>query len=122
MYRKTFGKWGEAYAASWLEKQGYTPVSTNFHTHHGEIDLVMKQGETLVFVEVKTRSSRAYGYGEDSITHRKINSLLTAINAYFDLHPEGQDDWRLDVIAIERLPGGHAPEIVHYENVGDSDD
>jgi putative endonuclease len=69
-----------------------------------------------VFVEVKTRSSTAYGLPEDSITPRKQAHLLAAAQAYLQAHPELEGDWRIDVIAVQRQPAHPKPVITHFEN------
>jgi len=73
------GKQGEAAAAAYLKQHGYRIVEQNFRIRGGEIDTVAKQGETLVFVEVKTRHSAAYGLPEEAITAPKTNYLKRAI-------------------------------------------
>ncbi len=120
--RQSLGKWGEALAAQTLEQRGYTLLERNARTSYGELDLVMRQGRTIVFVEVKTRRTTSYGdtpaFGlpEESITRRKQEHLLNAAQAYLQAHPQLGDDWRVDVIAIRRAPGSQ-PEVVHFENV-----
>jgi putative endonuclease len=114
--RQNLGKWGESLAADYLVQRGYILVERNARTPYGELDLVMRQGEGLVFVEVKTRASRAYGLPEESITPRKQEHLLNAARAYLQNHTEISGDWRVDVIAIRRIQGSPA-EVVHFENV-----
>jgi len=120
--RQSLGKWGEALAAETLERRGYTLLERNARTPFGELDLVMHQGQVIVFVEVKTRRTRSYGdtpsFGlpEESITRRKQEHLLHAAQAYLQSHPQLGDNWRVDVVAIRRAPGSQ-PEVVHFENV-----
>jgi putative endonuclease len=114
--KQAIGKWGEETAARYLERNGYTVLVRNFHTAHGEIDIVASKADVLVFVEVKTRSSHAFAYPEDSVTLRKQAYMLSAAEDYFQAHPESAESWQFDVIAIERKPGGK-PELVHFENV-----
>src|SRR3990170_3381994 len=99
--RQSLGRWGENQAADFLAGCGYAILERNARTPHGEIDLVAQQEEsgrdgsvmTTVFVEVKTRSSRAFGYPEESITPRKQAHLLSAAQAYLQEHPELVGDW-----------------------------
>ena len=114
--RLALGKWGEALTAETLAQQGYILLARNVHTPYGELDLVMRQGESIVFVEVKTRSTPAYGLPEESITRRKQEHLLHAAQHYLQVHPELAGDRRVDVVAIRRLPD-RPPEVVHFENV-----
>ena len=113
--RQKLGSWGETLAAEYLARKGYTVLESNVRTPHGEIDLVTQQGVATVFVEVKTRSSTAYGPPESAITSTKQAHLLAAAQAYLQTHPELEGDWRIDVIAIRRRKG-MKPEIVHFEN------
>jgi len=114
--RQTLGKWGEALAKEYLVWRGYELLERNARTPYGELDLVMRQGEGIVFVEVKTRASSAYGLPEESVTSRKQEHLLKAAHHYLQAHPDLDGDWRVDVIAIRRMRGA-APEVVHFENV-----
>jgi putative endonuclease len=114
--KQAFGRWGEDTAANYLEKHGYTILGRNFHTAHGEIDIVAGKQALLIFVEVKTRSSHSFAYPEDSVTKSKQAHMLSAAADYLQAHPESGESWQFDVIAIERKPTG-SPEIVHFENV-----
>jgi putative endonuclease len=113
---QAFGHWGEETAAAYLQANGYTILCRNFHTAHGEIDIVASMEAVLIFVEVKTRRSHTFAYPEDSVTRRKQAHLLSAAADYLQAHPECGESWQFDVIAIERRSGG-SPEIVHFENV-----
>jgi putative endonuclease len=108
------GRWGEQAAAEYLEKQGYVILTRNFRSAHGEIDLIARQANVLVFVEVKARSSNRYGFPEHSVTPRKRMHLLSAAEKYIFEHPEFQT-WRVDVIAVEGESG--EARITHFENV-----
>ena len=114
--KQTFGRWGEETAAAYLQANGYALLERNFHTAHGEIDIVASKAAVLIFVEVKTRSSHSFAYPEDSVTKNKQAHLLSAAQEYLQAHPESSESWQFDVIAIERRPGA-SPEIVHFENV-----
>lgn len=118
--RQRVGHWGEQLAARYLQKQGYILLGQNVRTPHGEIDLIASQpcgkGPCLVFVEVKTRRSGAYGLPEAAITASKRAHLLAAAQAYLQVHPELSGVWRIDVIAVRRVSPEAQPEIVHFEN------
>lgn len=117
-HRQYLGRWGERLAAAHLEGHGLQVVARNYRTRAGELDLVARQGEVTVFVEVKARSSDAYGLPEEAVTARKRQHLLEAIQSFLEEHPEWQDgDWRVDVIAIRRVAGQPEPEIAWFENV-----
>lgn len=114
--RQVFGRWGEDAAAEYLTANGYTVLARNVHSAHGEIDIVASKDGLLVFVEVKTRSSHAFAYPEDSVTRRKQAYMLSAAEEYLQAHPESGESWQFDVIAVEGTPGGKA-QIEHFENV-----
>jgi putative endonuclease len=115
-HRQNLGRWGETVAADFLIRKGYQVLRRNERTPFGEIDLVTRQERVTVFVEVKTRTGRDYGYPEEAITRQKRAHMIAAALAYLGDHPELAGDWRLDVIAIQGRMGGPPPEIVHYEN------
>lgn len=118
--RKKLGGWGESFAENYLTEIGYTVLERNVRTPHGEIDLIAEQQGVIVFVEVKTRTSRRYGYPEESVTPSKQAHLLASAQAYLQSHPELLGDWRIDVIAIERRAAEEKPFVAHFENaVGD---
>ncbi|NIP33031.1 YraN family protein [Candidatus Saccharibacteria bacterium] len=96
---KQLGKWGEAVAAAFLIKKGFELIEKNWRAHPGEIDLVMKDRDEIVFIEVKTRSDIGFGYPEESITDKKIQSLVESCEKYIN-EKEIDSNWRLDVISI----------------------
>ena len=110
------GRWGEAQAAAYLEQRGYAVLGRNLRTPHGEIDLLVRGSEGLVFVEVKARASDSLGPPEISVTARKQAHLLAAARAWLQAHPELDGDWRVDVLAILRRRNA-PPEITHFENI-----
>jgi putative endonuclease len=115
-YRQSLGRWGEQLAAAYLAELGYTILGSNLRTAWGEIDLLAESGGTLVFVEVKTRSSRAYGRPEEAVTASKRAHLLAAAQAYLQANSGADRAWRIDVIAVERQKRGCPPQITHFEN------
>jgi putative endonuclease len=78
----TPGGRAEALAATFLQQQGLAIVARNFRTRFGEIDLIARDGQTLVFVEVRMRTSARYGGAVESITLRKRARLIAAANGY----------------------------------------
>ncbi|MCJ7702346.1 MAG: YraN family protein [Anaerolineales bacterium] len=113
--RRNLGIWGENKAAAYLLAQGYDLIAQNVRTDFGEIDIVVQKEGVMVFVEVKTRRTRSYGYPEEGVTPKKREHLIHSALAYLRDHPEVDGEWQIDVIAIEtRYPG--PPEIIHFEN------
>lgn len=113
--KQSLGRWGEDRAADYLAAKGYEIVARNIRTEYGEIDLLVRQGATLVFVEVKARSSEAYGHPEESVSTSKQQHMADAAESYLQSHPEHDGDWRVDVVAVRRRPD-ETPEIIHVEN------
>jgi putative endonuclease len=113
--RQSLGRWGEELAAQFLVKKGYSIIDRNVRTTYGEIDLVASQGQTTVFVEVKTRTTTSFGLPEESITTRKRAHILDSAQAYIQEHNKLGSDWRVDVIAIRKFPH-QKPEVTHFEN------
>ena len=110
------GDWGETYAIKYLEGKGYQILARNIRTPYGEIDIVAKELDQIIFVEVKTRTSRKFGYPEDAITERKITHLIESAEFYLQAHPEINVDWRIDVIAIQVDPQRNSPTLTHFED------
>lgn len=116
MDKKQIGQWGENRAAEFLQEKGYEIIARNQRTPYGELDLVVRSADEIIFVEVKTRTSRRYGYPEEAVTPRKREHLLNAIACFLQEHPEWEQPWRVDVIAIEGNPDESSPRITWFEN------
>jgi len=93
------GKVAERQAALYLASRGYTLLVSNYHTRRGEIDLIARDGDCLVFVEVKSRSSDRFGTPEEAITPKKRQRLRWAARHYLMCHPWALDV-RFDVVAL----------------------
>lgn len=117
MNKQNLGAHGEKLAASFLVASGYHICETNFYCRHGEIDIVSKQNDEIVFVEVKTRQSSGFGSGEESINYFKRLHLFTSINFYLQLKNLQNKDWRLDVIAIQLNKDFSLRNIRHIKNI-----
>ena len=115
-FRQKLGTFGERVAIAHLEEKGYTIRETNFRVREGEIDIVAVQGDTLVFVEVKTRRGDAMGTAKESIGWRKAQSLLLAAQAYEERHKDLPPGRRIDVIAIDLDPDGELLSVEHIES------
>ncbi|MEN8173484.1 MAG: YraN family protein [Chloroflexota bacterium] len=106
---------GEQKAAAYLIEKGYRIVDTNVRTPYGEIDLIADYNNVLIFVEVKTRSSSAFGLPEEAITQRKREHMLSSAQAYLQEFDSLDHNWRIDVIAVRKISDQY--QIVHFENV-----
>ena len=112
-HNQRIGKWGEDTAVEYLVQHGYEIITRNVRTPYGEIDIVARQGDMTIFVEVKTRTSHKMGLPEESITARKREHMLAAADHYAAEHEI--DHWQIDVIAIEGKPPD-IPIITYFEN------
>lgn len=110
------GKWGEEKARIYLERKGVKILDANFRTPYGELDLIGMEDSQVVFFEVKTRSSEAFGFGEQSITKVKQQHLIDSAEAYIQEHPHLGEDWRIDAIVIDGNPSRKNNEIRWFKN------
>ena len=123
MSRVRLGRQGESLARQYLLQAGYRILAANYRCPWGEIDLVAQEGEELVFVEVRTRRSSAYGSPQESITPEKIERLQATAQDYLQNHtPEpGRSElqWRIDLVSIRfdaTGAGASAPTIEHLKH------
>ena len=114
--RQKLGRWGEQLAAQYLESHGYKVLDRNWRCRRGEIDLVAKEGDVLVFVEVKTRRGRDYGTPEEALTRYKVKRLLELGQRYM-LERDLEDvEWRVDLVAVELDRQGNLLRFEHVPN------
>lgn len=113
--RHDFGIWGEEIAAEYLEGKGYEIIKRNARTPEGELDIVAREDEYLVFVEVKARGSRTHGVPEDALTVDKQRRLVRAAWSFLQELGLSDSPWRIDVIAIEGSVAQGVQRLDHYE-------
>jgi putative endonuclease len=113
--RRRLGAFGERLATAHLEAKGYRIRARNFRCREGEIDIVAEDGDTLVFVEVRTRRGDALGGPAESITAIKEARLVAVATAYVQTLSEPPADQRIDVVAVQLSPGGRLLAIDHIE-------
>ena len=89
---------------------------TNYRSRWGEVDIVSRLGEELVFVEVKTRRGIAFGTPEESITAAKSQRLIATAQDYLQKNGLEQSRWRIDLISIHLDETGKLLEVNHLEN------
>jgi putative endonuclease len=99
--KRAHGDEYEARALQYLQANGLTLVKQNWHCGVGEIDLIMRDGTTLVFIEVRKRSSHAYGGALQSIAGGKTNRIRRAVDAYLSQLPR-VPDCRVDAVSFEQ--------------------
>jgi putative endonuclease len=116
MGRKETGILGEKIASDYLKKRGYRILEANYRCREGEIDLVARNKDYLVFIEVRTKRSLAFGTPEESITAAKREKLRTVAAHYQQNHDSLPQLWRIDVVAIELDKRGKPSRIELIEN------
>ena len=116
--RQVIGKSGETDAADYLSRAGYKIIARNWHAgRYGEIDIVACEGDQLVLVEVKTRSSIGFGYPEEAVNKHKQFKLQGAAQSFILSHPHLPQNVRFDVIAIVLSPDGQMSDFKHFKGI-----
>jgi len=115
MSNRSFGKLGETIAGEYLKNLGYKILARNFRTRWGEIDIIARDGDCLVFAEVKTRADESFGAPEEAVTRIKQRHLVKAAQIYLSQTHQGHAMWRIDVLAlVARHPGeSRDPRGIH---------
>ncbi|MDD5288501.1 MAG: YraN family protein [Dehalococcoidales bacterium] len=121
MKRKTTGLIGEKLAADFLTKQGYEIIETNYRCKEGEVDIIAKDGDSLVFVEVRAKSSLVFGSPEESVTARKKEHLKNVAARYQESHSGLPQQWRIDFVAVELDRAGKPHRIEVIKNAVEGD-
>jgi putative endonuclease len=97
---RALGQAGEDIACDYLAGKKYAIIARGFRLFHGEIDIIARDGGTLVFVEVKTRADESYGRPEESVTPSKQRQIRRLAQGYLVDHPCGDAGVRFDVVSI----------------------
>ncbi|MFO7151692.1 MAG: YraN family protein [Bacillota bacterium] len=114
MNRKELGKLGEKYAVDYLKSNNYEIIEINYRCRYGEIDIIAKERNTLVFVEVKTRSSDAFGRGLEAVDLNKRRKIKQVALYFLNNYHRPVGDIRFDVIDINIAPGS-TPKLLHLK-------
>ncbi len=108
---------GEKLAVAELTRRGLSLIETNWRCQSGELDAVMRDGEELVFVEVKTRVGSSHGSAEEAMSAAKARKLSIAAEWYLAEHHElGDPIWRIDLVAITLDRNGNVVRFTHIPN------
>ncbi len=116
MKRRDTGILGEKLAKDFLKKRGYHIIETNYRCPEGEIDIIARQKDYLVFVEVRTKTSLEFGSPEESITPAKMARLRATASHFRQTHDNLPPLWRIDVVAVELDKEGKLLRIELIEN------
>lgn len=110
------GRRGEELAAQHVTARGMVVLDRNWRCPQGEIDLVARDGDEVVFIEVKTRAGVGFGHPLEAITFAKLARLKRLAAAWCSDHPGAHERVRIDAIGVI-APGGGMPELEHLERV-----
>ena len=115
--RTKLGDFGEQAAAAHLARRGYELVARKWRCAAGEIDLLMRDGSTLVFVEVRTRRGDRLGAAEESVGRAKQAKLIALAYAYLEMTGAPNDlAWRIDVVALNIDRAGRVARLRHIRD------
>ncbi len=109
--RKELGRISEDHAARFLASRGYRIRERNYRTPRGEIDIVAEQGDVLVFVEVKSRSSGEHGRPLESVTSSKARTIAAVGGSYLSSREKRERLTRYDIVEVHITPGGHVMKV-----------
>ena len=119
-YRQKLGKNGEDLAVSFLKKNGFEILERNYRFGHKEIDIIGRDSNTVVFVEVKAGRSKTFGSPEERVNLKKQRSMIEVAQDYIQKNNLRDFDFRFDVVAIEFERGGRSQDasakIEHIKN------
>ncbi|MBI4373100.1 MAG: YraN family protein [Candidatus Omnitrophica bacterium] len=109
---QTTGRQGERIGEDYLKARGYQILERNVRSPLGEIDLVARHQDILVFVEIKTRRANTFGLPEESVDRRKRSRLIRLASWYLAQHPKSNPQVRFDILAIELNRANHRIRLI----------
>ena len=115
--RQDIGRAGERVAEDWLVARGWTVLARRFRSGHRDLDLVVKQGGQVAFVEVKARRKDAFGGPVEAVGWRKRRELARSASVWIDRHGQAGDAYRFDVIGV--LLTGDGARVEHIAHAFD---
>lgn len=110
------GKQAEDLAKQYLQKHKLKLITQNYHCRRGEIDLIMQDQQTLVFIEVRYRKNARFGSALESVDHKKQAKIITTAEHYLLQSKHDYIDYRFDVIAMMPMTNSDQPEITWIKN------
>lgn len=111
--KDVLGRWGEDLAAQHLSAAGLELLARNWRCREGELDVVAREADgTVVFVEVKTRRTAAFGQPSEAVSRTKAERIRLLACRWLQAHPAGGAPLRFDVVSVVREPGS-APVVRH---------
>jgi putative endonuclease len=119
IHRKDLGCFGEAIAARYLESRGYEVIVKNYRKPWGEIDIIARKEDILVFVEVKTnRTEFVSGFEPESrVNPLKLSKIIKTASLYIQYDIGAEKEWQIDIIAVTLNNAGDKAKIKHFKNI-----
>ncbi len=115
---RKLGAYGEQIAINYLNTEKYQILKSNFHSRFGEIDIIAQKENTIIFIEVKTRTSNTFGTPEESLTPQKRRKIIkTALTFLKEKAPGKRISWRIDLIAVKLTKNLKTAQINHLKNI-----
>lgn len=102
---KNMGLWGEDKAVEFLKAKKYTILARNYHSRFGEIDIIARKQNTIIFVEVKTRKNTAFGFPAEFVNYQKQQKIMKTAQLYINDNFNTEFDYRFDIL-----------EVFHYDD------
>lgn len=120
MHKKVIGKLGELMALKFLTNQNYELIKRNYYWRGGEIDLILKEKQEIVFVEVKTRTNNKFGEAIESLSINQRRKIINSINYFFLTEKSSKTiSWRMDLITVKLDLKNMRQQINHHKNILD---
>ena len=118
MNKQEKGNAGEKLARSALKRKGYRIIGQNYRCRYGEIDIIARHKDSLVFIEVRSKTGTSFGSPEESLTSGKKQRLISTALDYLSKHGKPDEAWRFDFVAVrlEAVPGKNA-EVEILQNI-----
>lgn len=113
--KKLIGDQGEKQIQKYIQHLGWSIIQTNFHTRFGEIDIIAKDGDEIVFVEVKTRTNDLFGRPEESVSKGKMRKMLLTAHLFLLQNKWETCVYRFDVFSI--MKNSDRLQIEHFKNI-----
>ena len=114
--RQERGRDGEEIAAEYLRQNGYRILARNYRCPVGELDLVAEQGDSVVFVEVRTRRAGCMVRPEDTVNRTKMRHVVRSAEHFLSSTAREDRPWRVDVVALEVDHAGRPVRVEHYQD------
>lgn len=118
--KKDLGDFGEEKSCRYLKNKGYKIINRNYRSKAGEVDIIAHKDDTLVFVEVKTRTSKAYGVPAEAVNHRKQERYIKTALHFINTTGNKYSTYRFDIIEVliyhDKLEINHIPDA--FRNTG----